>query len=236
MVSEIKLLSYNVLADFFMKDVTDCSKRKDQIIKYIVGVDADIICLQEVTDIVLEDLKKLPLFQMVCTDCKDNNVVILTKYKIISSVLIKFNFNKQAIFMKISTKDGFIIQLIGVHLTSSMSRHSIEKRKKQIAMIMATKELDMKLPTVILGDFNVESDSEMQDSLAKFTDVGLKYGSVNTYDPSNNKLAFLVSPDKTSKRLDRIYINSLFNINKFVVKNDLLHSDHFPIECIIVLV
>ena len=46
-----KVATYNVLSDVYLKKVTDLSKRKDGILKYIELSDADIICLQEVTDV-----------------------------------------------------------------------------------------------------------------------------------------------------------------------------------------
>ncbi|AYV84279.1 MAG: endonuclease/exonuclease/phosphatase family [Hyperionvirus sp.] len=229
--NSFKVVTYNVLSDFYLKEITDFSKRKDVIVKYLMEAGADVICLQEVTDLLLDELKGVESYQIAFTDRKGNNVVIMTKCKIVSVRYVTFNESKQAICVGVESEWG-VVQFVGVHLTSSMSPNSAVKRREQISMIIYG-EIDMMLPTVLLGDFNIELESDMGDNLVLFEDVGDK--KVCTYDPVNNSLAFAISRDKTPKRLDRVYVNSFFGVVGYKVREDVKFSDHYPVECILAL-
>jgi uncharacterized protein (UPF0248 family) len=144
-----RILSYNILNNETLCD------RIGGIVDYIINTNADVVCLQEVSNILLEKLKILPQYELVVTDLKDNNVAFISKCKIDKTDIISMK-GKQALKIIINDQNDMPVQFIGLHLTSDHQQKADDKRKEQLATIISN--IDTAMPVFIMGDFNIAFD------------------------------------------------------------------------------
>ena len=225
-MDSFKIISYNILND------KSLNTRIGDIVSYLLSTDADIICLQEVSDDFINVIKSndiLQKYELAITDLKSNNIVILSKFTINQISLIQLNFHKQAIKITISDKNDMDVDIVGIHLTSDYKSRADDKRREQLSIIL--NQLNKSSQNIIIGDFNMTTntipllDNEFIDS----------YGSdmTYTYDPQTNTLAKLNTSSGNPERFDRIYYSKkTFYQTQYKVRNELMCSDHYPIECI----
>lgn len=97
----------------------------------------------------------------------DHNYIIeesaLTKYRpAVYGVLRDFESNNP------------LLRVVGVHLKAQAER--FETRKEQATIIKdALKGLDQNIPTMIIGDFNLHSEDEVNSLSTIFNDIGLSH-------------------------------------------------------------
>ena len=221
---KISILSYNIL------DNDSLEKRKEFIVKYLSESNADIICLQEVNESIVDYIREREEFknyEITTTDLKINNIMFLTRQKINNISLINLNSSKQALKIVLNDQNDNEVQFIGIHLTSDHQSKADEKRKIQLDVIL--KNIDKRLPAIIIGDFNITDDNIPQ--LEGFIDVTDNNKKESTYDPHANQLAKENTNSNLAKRYDRIYFNKNCDVINFIVRCDILFSDHYPIEC-----
>jgi poly(A) polymerase len=224
-----KVISYNILSDEFLKKINDVMKRKDKILEYIISTNADVICLQEVNEIMITELRKISGYNIIRTELEKNNIIIMTKNKIIESLIIEFNYAKHGIKFKLLNEDNLLISFIVVHLTSDSQSGAEFKRRTQLAKVLSF--IDPSETTFIIGDFNCNHDTiPLFDNYFDSWNINKFDG--YTYDPKKNKLADLNSANKNSQRLDRILYTGQVRTLKSVIRSDILSSDHFPLESI----
>ena len=225
-MDSFKIVSYNILNDKSLET------RTTDIINYLISTDADIICLQEVSGDFINSIKSNPILQKYeigITDLKSNNIIILSKFTINQISLIQLNFHKQAIKITISDKNDMDVDIIGIHLTSDYKSRADDKRREQLSIIL--NQLNKASQNIIIGDFNMTTNT-----IPVLSDEWIdSYGSdmTYTYDPQTNTLAKLNTMSGSPERLDRIYYSQKTPYKtQYTVRKELMHSDHYPIECI----
>lgn len=111
--------------------------------------------------------------------------------------------------------DGKIIQIANVHGCYSSDKMDNEKALFQSNFILE-KLNEKKLPTILVGDFNVASHTESIKILEK------------TYQ--NTGLDFKITSTRPNKEqvIDYIFVDSNFFVNNMVIGNTKA-SDHFPL-------
>lgn len=225
--STFKVMSFNILSDVYEKSITDITinKRIDQIIEFIEQSDADIICLQEITESNLAFLRKTQ-YLIHLTDAKTNNIAILSK--IPPSTFMTFglgNIEKQAIMCIYNLENGSKLNVVGIHLTSNTNRNARSTRTQQVNRIEQFLSINGEplSPTIILGDTN---EPDRIEQFYRYIDSN---GSIEpTYNPQKNTLARKLSDTKNVCRYDRIY-SSMLKCNNFSVIENNVMSDHYPI-------
>lgn len=225
LISETKILSYNVWFD----DTSGVLHRYQRIIDFISTEDADYVCLQEVTPIFLQIIKKSFSNKYYIY----NNNIMEKSYGLV--LLSKRESDLK--ILKLSTQMGreaLVVHdeqytLVNVHLESMMEDTFL--REQQLLEIKDHTKNSSN--PVICGDFNF-GDGERENILIEgFIDTGKKTKE-HTFNISENILAqstrFYNEP---SRRLDRILMsrsdNELFTFK--LIKLNL--SDHYPIVVII---
>eukprot|EP01080_Neovahlkampfia_damariscottae_P007542 gene7542-11866_t len=243
-ISEISILTFNILFDLYDKDLIYTEKRIPIILKHFSILNADIIGLQEVTSPFLQELLKDEFIQKnyYISDIKGNTVdpfgqLLLTKIPLKELYFIKFSTYKSFLQGTFEINDeDFSISII--HLTSDKSKDYQKKRYEQIeTVIKYTKEIKNQ---IIFGDFNFGDEETVNDNLLQmFNDCWkLKhYDSPGfTFDPKLNELANTTSVKKKQRRLDRVLFsskNDILNLNDISIVFDekfdkkFFMSDHF---------
>lgn len=223
--NKIKIMSFNILSDVYEKHITNMDKRLSEIKSFLENSNADIICLQEVTDKALPDLEKTG-YLIHKTDTKTNNVAILSK--IAPSHFTTFglgNIEKQAIMCIYNFENNLKLNVVGIHLTSNTNRNAKSTRTQQINRILQYLSIngEPNSPTIILGDTN---EPDRIEQLCKFEDSGNSL--IPTYNPEKNKLANKLSDTGGIHRYDRIYSLMLNCLSFNVIENNTI-SDHYAV-------
>lgn len=221
LISETRFLSYNVWFD----DTSGVSYRYQKIVDFIAIQDADYVCLQEVTPIFFQILKKsfTKKYHIYNNDIMKKNygLVVLSKRDAdVEIVKLPTQMGREALV--VYDED---YTLVNVHLESMMEDTLL--REQQLSQIKYhTKN---KSNIVICGDFNFGDGERENDLIEEFIDTGKKTKEPS-YNISENILAnstrFYNEP---SRRLDRILIprshNDIFTF-KLIKMNS---SDHYPV-------
>jgi poly(A) polymerase len=225
MDDQFKICTFNIMNDSFDKKITDMSKRKNDIIKYISKLDADIVCLQEVdVNNIGEDLEKLP-YNIAKTSIGNNDIYILSKPTIIKFDTIKLGPSKEILWVDVLTVSNTPIRIYGVHLTSDQSSNAQIKRVAQLQMI--NKLLDYSTNFIILGDFNHDSYI-LPHILASDAWIHINNDTNGyTFNPETNKYAKLLTSSK-KRRLDRILFSGFLEPEN-IKMDDVELSDHYPV-------
>ena len=221
--SKIKVMSFNILSDIYDNKITSLDKRKDDLLNFIIEQNCDIICLQEVTDYFHTELLKLSDYKCNITNCKTNNIAILSKINPINCIIIDLDNrgSKKALKLQFKTNEIQSLTVVGIHLTSDTHKNSKSTRIQQISKII--NNINTKYPCIILGDTN---EVGTIDQLSNFVDSN--NSTVVTYDPQDNIFAKKFSSKGIKCRYDRIYHNLLGCMEFNVIKNNTL-SDHYPV-------
>ncbi len=221
LIAETKFLSYNVWFD----DTSGISHRYQKIIDFISTQDAEYVCLQEVTPIFLQILKKsLSKRYHIYTNLimeKSYGLVVLSKSEADIEILkLRTQMSREALVVHDEH-----YTLVNVHLESMMEDTFL--REQQLLQIKDHTKNNSNL--VICGDFNF-GDGEKENKLIEgLIDTGKKTEEP-TFNIYENILAHSTRfQNEPSRRLDRILIpRSHHEIYTYkLIKVNL--SDHYPI-------
>ena len=221
--NSISILTYNVNYSFINKDA----------INILDSIDADVVCLQETNEnweeifkIGLKDKYPYRQFKHCCTA---GGLAILSKYPIIESNYMENNTGWFPAWIVLIKKDQDTIQLLNVHLKPGLTKRgrigwnayfkADEIHIKELTQF--TKELNTKLPIIILGDFNendngktmkwLHEEMNFQDALSKF-------------DKKSKTWRWII----LRGRYDHIIYNNLLSCSNAAVYK-LGKSDHLPL-------
>lgn len=228
-----KITTFNVLSDEYEKQITNITKRLDNLLSYIFS-DVDIICLQEVQPSLLVEIKQMAttLNRYVAhTTIGINDVVIVSKIKFIFSEYISLGQQKGAIRVDYKIGEDTDITIIGVHLTSDHHDDNSKKRTEQLYKIK--QKLIGKSNVILLGDTNNLTYEHNLSHFLDYTDcwIDLNQEKCFTYNPLTNSLAFKIATNKTPLRLDRILYtkNNTLNCNSIILDISITFSDHYAL-------
>jgi 2'-5' RNA ligase len=242
----LSLLTFNILSDYYDKQITNLKYRKDSLLSYLLAQSEKycFLCLQEVTSGLYEDLLiafKDKKFQIIKSDLLRNDLVFLSKIPFSSFDIISLNSNKQ--ILKITFHN--ILEIFIVHLTSNHSSlvqqqkgrksngNPKTKRNLQLSQLLQSSCVD--ISTIIVGDFNT---TEFVDILgdADFVEVGSEEGNFS-YNPEINRFAKLLSCKQQKENYDRLFYRSAKNgknclsiSSLAIIDNSVILSDHFPVS------
>lgn len=249
---ELSILTYNTLSDVYEKRITDLTKRKDDIVKFIFETNADIICLQEVQPILLNTIKNIINnnnlnYEIFTSNMENNNLVILSKIKIYYSDKIyidNYDVNtretkiKQALAITIKLPNNTFLTIINIHLTSDFYE---DKKTIRISQLFKIKKyLESKninnTSIIITGDTNERDYNNCFNQYRDYIDTSFltSKNNIPTYDTFTNKFAKQLSKTDTVYRFDRLlYKNNIYSSFLHCIEYNILDnikwSDHYPI-------
>ena len=130
----IKVLSYNVMG---FGDTSNTPWDENEILKYILGSGADIVCVQEANNIPLATLLQLcnSIYPYVNIDSLQSgvNLMLLSKYPIISSEQIQYESSSNGSFASRVVKGSDTILVVNNHFESY---HLVDKDKDDYKSII----------------------------------------------------------------------------------------------------
>lgn len=228
-----KLVTLNVMSDMFNKHITNMAKRTESIIKYIQNTDADILCLQEVTDVLYNELIKLKEYKIYVTKMDFNNIVIMSKITCDSYHVLDLGYSadKSALIVNYKLEDENILTIVGIHLTSDYHSESSKKRAEQLYIIKKYIKENSYKNVILIGDTNEKSNNIMH--FKEYNDAWLnKYPDDNgyTYDVTNNKMLKKLSIQGFCYRFDRILYTNEILCESILLNTDIDFSDHYSLE------
>jgi len=226
---ELKVVTYNVLFDFYFPEEIHTLLRMGAAFELLHGVDADIIALQEVTPAFLASLLNEEWVQHgYCSSAAPGSPqlepygqVILSKIPIAGLHLYQFTSTSKTMLIAQMTVCGRSLVFSTLHLTSNHAKNDTGPLKRLRQLREAEKVLRYfeqdGAQVIIGGDFN-SSDDDPRAVLTEYDDVWalLRTGDDGkvlpglTFDPATNPLAKLNSLTGLSHRLDRIYTKNSF--------------------------
>lgn len=145
----MKIVTYNVMFNDIVRN-----KRTDLLLYLLQNLDADIVCLQEVTDSLKVRLETLPYNIIDMTPERRYREIVLykNKYKILTKNVFHLYSNMERVINKITFIDNDnIFDCITFHLESLDSSYI---RKYQIETLLRI--IDKKIPCIVLGDTNLK--------------------------------------------------------------------------------
>jgi len=251
----LKIATFNVLFDFFFKDLIHSDIRFPAIFETLANMNVDVIGLQEVTNNFLQNLIATEWVQ------KDYFLSEISMEGTYGQVILsKYPFQVQKMYLedpskKKNSKDKGKMVVLGkmeinqrllgiavIHLTSNRSRDASAKRQWQYNTISDWIQTFECTENFIIGDFNVGDETRLSLRTTysdawktlKFKEEG------HTYDPNNNPLAKVTAISYYSGRFDRILVDSaswnpkdisLFGTEPIQSDKQLLLSDHYGVLC-----
>ncbi len=230
----------NNFANLTTKEIDRMNKVCECIIKYAETI--DIICLQEVNELMKENIK-LALDEKFGKDTysiaqtnlsTQDNILIISKYQINSIEFITFSREKEAIKINMELESGGIIDVYAVHLTSDSKSNSHHKRLEQLEKIYTHfSNSNQTKSCIICGDFNEDNSTHrFLTETNKLVEYDLNMNNnIYTFDPNTNPLAQENSNTQTSHTFDKFYsCGSLHPIELVSIISDVKYSDHYAIK------
>lgn len=223
MIEKLKLVSYNILANAYIKpkwfskvetEMLDGSLRKEWLFKKIIGFNADVICLQEVEADVFEELNALLAAQAYAGKYaqklgKPDGCATFVKNELPVSACEVIHYNQDAanrsghlalITTLLSGSDP--IKIINTHIKWDQYNKSEHEHMgfSEVVQLLDYVNLNQGAGFIICGDFNIEANSHViQEILAReFTDAC----AANPQFTSNS--------NQRAKRIDYIFVNKHF--------------------------
>lgn len=211
----LKVVTFNVLFDTYQPDLIFSKDRYPKLLEALQQTDADVICLQEVTNLFLSFVKKSDWIRKSYF-LSDASGSTLNPYGVLILSRLPFRSLQQYQFLS----KGFLLAeylinnerviLPALHLTSDRSKECEKKRLLQLQdVFLRTKDFDH---AILIGDFNFGDGPENEAVMwGSHVDVWkhLKPDSPGfTFDPPVNSIAAITTKSGISRRLDRIFVRS----------------------------
>ncbi len=255
--SNIKIISYNILFDYFEQNKIESITRYEHIVSLLRESNADIIALQEVTDLFLDFLLTEKWVQdnyYICDIKKGKSISPYGQYFLcklpFTFYYYEFNYDKKFSIMHINSNE-MSIAISNIHLTSNRAKNGSVKRNKQLYTIIdMMNQIENSSITpfagIILGDFNADEMELPILTKNLYEDVWIKNNDAQrgiTFNPETNALADLNSLTGAKARYDRICLKSSENFikevslfatapveSKSILGGPLYASDHFGLQ------
>jgi len=243
-VSELEILTYNILSDEYKQSFIDSETRQDATISILKESKAAIIVLQEVTINFMRKLMAQEWMKEMYISDKPNVKHFDSHRTVIYS---KFPFELYA--YDYSSRKQFLVgnwylnqqnfHVAGVHLSSNRADNAQKVRATQLENIVTFLKY-LNDDFVIAGDFNQKNDEGL--SFFKQHHLVDLWSNLHpekdgiTFDTKKNFLAEFFSMSKQSNRLDRILLRSkesnwkakdITMIGCEEISNGIYPSDHF---------
>lgn len=212
--SSISLATYNVLHDpaFPLKN------RVTSLCEAIMESDADIICLQEVSDEFLFSLLSRPEIRERFKWCSRPEIAVMeSERNVVLLAREEFGFewtsvdlgtkHKEAVVAHLRMRRGSVA-IAGIHLTAGRASMALEKKSQEITNLVAYLQSHHSAHDwIVMGDTNWP-DSEPFPFEEELTDVWSDPGG-GTYDPTTNSLAAATARESRGpQRYDRIFVRT----------------------------
>ncbi|MEM6752975.1 MAG: RNA repair domain-containing protein [Cyanobacteria bacterium P01_C01_bin.38] len=250
--NSLTIASFNVLHDLYEKEKIQTEKRLPAIVEHLRQCDADIIAIQEATP----DLLELLLYENWVRDYYISDSIAAKTIQPFGNLLLsrlpftavehEFSTHKKAMVGSWFI-NGELLQVAVVHLTSSRSQNSAEKRKHQLTTLI-NHLYKQSGNYLIVGDFNTRNNLQEVPNISNFIDIWQELRSDEagyTFNPQINPLAKLMSLEGEAARFDRILL-SIENgtwvpkdVNLFArepvdnTQGNIFPSDHFGIRAVV---
>ena len=252
-VRELSIVTYNVLHDHNHPSLL----RSEELVAALSEIDADIICLQEVTDELLAlflDSRAIRSRWGWCNRGPDaameseRNIVIFSKENLPFSWqrLVLGGKHKAAMiaslhFLHPTAGNPRTMVVAAIHLTAGLLPEQLSiKRNEFQTLVQYLQQRHGNDDWIIVGDTNLpEAHGPLPLIDHACTDAWIAHHGVSgmgydaTYDPSRNKLAEKTArQDKSPQRYDRIYIKKTgaLQVSAISVAENISCSDHWPLH------
>lgn len=233
--NNISVISFNCLMDIYEKHITNIKFRIQHIISWLQEYNADVVCLQEITNEMKEKIMNNKFIRN--NYCITSNLskiyqnIILSKFIPKSQNLISFGGSeiKKYVHIVLECAIGHV-DIINLHLTSGCQINHDEKQCLQLEQLFNS---DIGSKVIICGDFNNDkpiTELDYYDAWEQLRpdDEGF------TVSPDTNVLTNKLSRSFTNARIDRMVcrnvlcndINIVFNV---AIDDYLFPSDHYGI-------
>ncbi len=211
----LAIASYNVLTNRFADTDTQLAKRIPAIVELLKSMQAQIICLQEVTTELLQHLLAQEwMYRWHVSDTAqtlnvEKGLVLLSQFPF---ALVEHSFSPQKNCLVGSFAfEKSEIHVAVVHLTSNRAENASQIRQKQLQQV-ANYLHSLSGTQLIAGDFNMR-EPESMDALKihQWTDSWPQLHPQKegyTFDPSANPLAAANTLTGLPGRLDRILVRN----------------------------
>ncbi|HLO84433.1 MAG TPA: poly(A) polymerase [Nostocaceae cyanobacterium] len=252
----LTIASFNVLFDFYEAEKIQTAKRLPAISQHLQQCDADIIAIQEATPRFIEFiLSQTWVHQYYISESPAGKNVqpygnLLLSRLPFTLVEHQFSAHKRVLVGQWQINNQWL-NLAVVHLPSDYAQNPVVVRRKQLTKIINYLQ-QQPGTSLIVGDFNTRGD-EQAEILASnnFIDIWEKLHPESlgyTFNPQQNPLAALMSPQKEPARFDRIVLNNQNHdwieksINIFAsepvegTEGQIYPSDHFGICAVLAFV
>ncbi|KAJ3236529.1 hypothetical protein HDU77_011785 [Chytriomyces hyalinus] len=208
-ISDMSLLTYNILNDPSHPSNYDADTRFQSLLRILEQEGPDLIALQEVNstflNLALEDtsIQSHYFISAVTMDQVPTNLLLLSKYPF-SYQIVQLSTGKKAIVASFGE-----LQVAVVHLTSDYAGDKSRLRCNQFRTLV---EFLGGGDAIVMGDFNMESKSALE---AAFVEAGFQDGWTCTqpagadgvtYHSVRNSLAAQVSRRGVVLRMDRVLV------------------------------
>ena len=216
--SKFSVATYNILNDPAFPPLS----RIDQIQRVIKDQNADILCLQEVSDQLLQLLLGSPILSSTYIYSSrapgfiyenERNILILSKYSFTWSKLEIGGKHKPALLATFLKADSKTLNLAAIHLTAGRTTSTIAQKTAELEALTAhIRAQESEGDWIVLGDTNWPSTCPTTPLDEFFEDVASEDPQA-TFDPNLNSLATQTArEDRLPQRYDRIYLKKGSNL------------------------
>lgn len=242
----IRLLSYNVRYATLDTGEENWQRRRDGVASVIRFHDPDIVCLQEVWQGQLPDLReRLPAYEWV-TSRSDNgehtpigyrrgrfSVAASSSFSLSETPADIDAYDWDSAIPRVTTQATFEAGPDDRRFTVVCTHfdHQSERARRESADLLADRFDDRTHPTLLAGDFNCTPTEQPYEILV---DAGFSDAREAAVDPHGPPMTFNdFEEPQAGKRIDHVFADGV-SIERFGVLTDLdgrarYPSDHFPV-------
>ncbi|GAB6170490.1 endonuclease/exonuclease/phosphatase family protein [Clostridium carnis] len=251
----MRVMTFNLRSDFIL-DINNRWKNRAEIVYEIIKkYNCDIIGVQELTDKMLEDLRKnLVDYNIVGSPrskkifIERNDILVSKKHKIIENSTFWLSSEPNTVgssiwyslYPRICTtalielEDKTKIRVYNTHLDCLLPKAREYGLKKIGEMIEKQEDIDG-LPSILMGDFNATPTSKLIKGFSEGNFSKKKFISVNGFKGEAYKMSTMskFKGNKTGYHIDYIFVSEDFSIINSKIVDDNIKgkypSDHYPI-------
>ena len=215
---KFSVATYNILND----PAFPPASRIDQLKRVIMDSNPDILCLQEVSDELLELLSSPAHLGTYIYSSRapgfiyenERNILILSKYSFTWSKLEIGGKHKPALLVTFLDANSKALHLAAIHLTAGRTTSTIAQKTAELEALMThIQTQESASDWIVLGDTNWPSTHPTTPLDALFEDVASEDPQA-TFDPNLNSLAAQTArADRLPQRYDRIYLKKGSNLH-----------------------
>lgn len=253
-VSNSRVMSYNIRYDNPQDGLLSWSHRKDGVLSLLHFHQPDILCVQEALDHQVKDLNKgLSKFEYVGVGRDDGKekgeyaAIFYNKEKYkkidqghfwLSSTPEKASLGWDAACIRICSwvklRDKIsrkVLFVFNTHFDHVGTKAQQESAKLILKKVQALTE-DQKYPFVLTGDFNLNPNHKPIQLLSKKMDDSKLVSRTKPYGPDGTFTGFDFN-HKLDSRIDYIFVREEMIVKRYAVlsdsKNQNYYSDHLPV-------